>query len=72
VRERLLLIDAAVFVERLLPETFRDLDEVLRLTPTASLAGVDQSLLDAEPSNNIHEGVGVRVRVGLLLGLVGR
>ncbi|UUE28492.1 hypothetical protein LRQ08_31660 (plasmid) [Rhodococcus qingshengii] len=62
-------IDASVFVERLLPQVLNDLDEVLRLTPTSKLDGVDQRALTRLQPNNIHDGLGTRSRVGLLLGL---
>lgn len=64
-----MFVDAAVFVERLLPQALTDLDYAIRLTPTKTLSGVDQAALAAPPPHSTVDGTGAQIRACLLLGL---
>ncbi|MGI8492249.1 MAG: hypothetical protein ACR2NJ_05765 [Acidimicrobiales bacterium] len=57
------------FVERLLPDAFRLLNELLRLTPVEQLSGVDAAELTVGPPEDLQFGLGTRTRASLLLGL---
>lgn len=62
-------LDAATFIERLLPDVLDLLDTVLRLTPVEDLDGVAPDLLPQRPPDSPDFTLGARVRSCLLHGL---
>ncbi|OZC96156.1 hypothetical protein CH275_26825 [Rhodococcus sp. 06-235-1A] len=61
-------IDAATFVERLIPSAMGVLDEAIKNTPTSRLTGIGQFTIEP-PVDHARDSPGTRARVMFLLGL---
>ena len=62
-------IDAATFIERLIPLAMPVLDKALQNTPTSALTGAGPSPTGPAPTNSARDSPGTRARVMLLLRL---
>lgn len=62
-------IDAATFIERLIPMAMAVLDKAFENMPTSTLTGIGHFRTGPGPADNAHDSPGTRARVMLLLGL---